>query len=98
MATDPDDVRFQRKTRRIRPTAKMTPASLFRRSDPRSLSRGGEQLSRALDPIRLAIMLTYHFSNTGGALATLNFDHDFVGDAQRIGWHVLRRYHFNAAT
>jgi hypothetical protein len=43
-------------------------------------------------------MLTYHLRDTGGALATLDFDGDFVSDAQRIRWHVLRRYHFNAAT
>ena len=47
---------------------------------------------------RSAIMLTYHLRDTGGALATLDFDGDFVGDAQRIGWHVLRRHHLNAAT
>jgi len=58
----------------------------------------GKQRSQALGVNRLAIMLTYHFSDTGGALATLDLDGDFVGDAQRIRWHVLRRYHFNAAT
>ena len=31
---------------------------------------------------RSAIMLTYHLRDTGGALATLDFDGDFVGDAQ----------------
>jgi hypothetical protein len=36
-----------------------------------------------------AIVLTNHLCNTGGSLATLDFDGDFVGDAQRIRWHVL---------
>ena len=43
-------------------------------------------------------MLTYHLCNTGGTLATLDFDGDLVGDAQCIRWHVLRGYHFDAAT
>ena len=41
-------------------------------------------------------MLTYYLRDTSGALATLNFDGDFVGNAQRIRWHVLRRRHLNA--
>src|SRR5207342_3266469 len=45
-----------------------------------------------------AIMLTYHLRDTGGALATLDFDGDFVGDAQRIRWHVLRRHYLYSAT
>jgi signal transduction histidine kinase len=43
-------------------------------------------------------VLTYHLRDTGGALATLDLDGDFVGDAQRIGWHFLRCHHLNSAT
>ena len=62
-----------------------------------ALSHDGEEGSQAVGT-RSAIMLPYHLRDTGGALATLDFDGDFVGDAQRIGWHVLRRHHLNTAT
>ena len=39
-----------------------------------------------------------HLCNTGGTLATLDFDGDLVGDAQCIRRHVLRGYHLEAAT
>ena len=37
-------------------------------------------------------MLTYHLRDTGRALATLDFDGDFVGGSERIGWHVLSAF------
>ena len=106
MTTCSEDVRFRGKIGSERPSGPYDAIDPSRTSrDARfsaarilALSHDGEGRSRAPVRTRSAIMLPYYLRDTGGALATLDFDGDFVGDAQRIGWHVLRRHHLNTAT